>query len=876
MTGIPDAMEHVLAPWPLAGRDAVVDRGVSALSGHARTLIVSGDSGVGKTRVAAAIGAALTERGWTVLTASATSIMAAVPLGVLLAILPSDRLQLAESAADPAVLLARAIAAIESTGPAPRLLLLDDLGLLDPLSTTLIAQLVATDVVRLAATIRSGHPVPDAVLSGWSADRALRIELAPLGLADFEALLGEVLGGQVAHRTASELHRASGGNPLFLRELVVSALERDGLVAQGGVWHLAGGPVQSPALRDLILARIAHLDAAERDVVDRLAVCGDLPASQLTADGARAALGRLEAAGIIEVGPRLDVRLAHPQYGAIVAGSLSRLHAADLLLEQADVVQRKGSGAGDELRAVTWRLSAGVESDPDLLVSAARLARQAGDLSSVERLSTAALAAGGPRADAHLLHGEALLRMGRPADALDDLRVAASLAQDGELATEIAGTMAMAHISIHDGLADALAVLRSAEDGLDCPDPALALIRSLVELYANHAAEADHIVVDVAGGFGDSPEEKAIIAAARAQPLAALGRIDEAMEAARISLAFARATDGKAVPGHTVASALHTLAVVQLNAGRIDDARTSATAALVEAIGADDEIVTRSVEYLLGRIAADAGRVETAARWFRDTMSGAMTIGPISLHIPATASLAIVLIAHGDTDAARRELGAMPPDVDAGPAGVVARAWLSALDGDLDAARTELLAHSARMAASGHNFLAGTFLHTLARLGDANAAAGPLSRLAEGGAGPLVALQAAHVAAEVASDVDGLIAAGEAWSACGAHLRAAEAFASAARCARASARQRDAVALQSRADESAARCEGASTPLLRFTDELSPLTRREREIASLASAGSSSKEIAAKLFLSTRTVDNHLQSVYGKLGISGRHELARL
>jgi len=88
--------------------------------------------------------------------------------------------------------------------------------------------------------------------------------------------------------------------------------------------------------------------------------------------------------------------------------------------------------------------------------------------------------------------------------------------------------------------------------------------------------------------------------------------------------------------------------------------------------------------------------------------------------------------------------------------------------------------------------------------------------------------------------------------------------------------QRAAVALQARSDEEVVLCEGPATPLLRFTDELTPLTRREREIAALAADGASSRDIAAKLFLSTRTVDNHLQSVYGKLGVSGRHELARL
>ena len=61
---------------------------------------------------------------------------------------------------------------------------------------------------------------------------------------------------------------------------------------------------------------------------------------------------------------------------------------------------------------------------------------------------------------------------------------------------------------------------------------------------------------------------------------------------------------------------------------------------------------------------------------------------------------------------------------------------------------------------------------------------------------------------------------------------------------------------------------------MRSAEAASPLTPREREIAALAAAGATSKEIAAQLFLSSRTVDNHLQSVYTKLGVSGRQELA--
>jgi DNA-binding CsgD family transcriptional regulator len=55
---------------------------------------------------------------------------------------------------------------------------------------------------------------------------------------------------------------------------------------------------------------------------------------------------------------------------------------------------------------------------------------------------------------------------------------------------------------------------------------------------------------------------------------------------------------------------------------------------------------------------------------------------------------------------------------------------------------------------------------------------------------------------------------------------------------------------------------------------VSPLSPREREIAVLAARGVPSREIAELLFLSVRTVNNHLQSVYGKLGVSTRTELA--
>jgi non-specific serine/threonine protein kinase len=51
------------------------------------------------------------------------------------------------------------------------------------------------------------------------------------------------------------------------------------------------------------------------------------------------------------------------------------------------------------------------------------------------------------------------------------------------------------------------------------------------------------------------------------------------------------------------------------------------------------------------------------------------------------------------------------------------------------------------------------------------------------------------------------------------------------------------------------------------------LTSREREIAVLVASGLSNREIGTRLFISKRTVDAHVEHIFGKLGISSRVQL---
>jgi DNA-binding CsgD family transcriptional regulator/sugar lactone lactonase YvrE len=62
--------------------------------------------------------------------------------------------------------------------------------------------------------------------------------------------------------------------------------------------------------------------------------------------------------------------------------------------------------------------------------------------------------------------------------------------------------------------------------------------------------------------------------------------------------------------------------------------------------------------------------------------------------------------------------------------------------------------------------------------------------------------------------------------------------------------------------------------MLPMTGGMSALTRREREVAELVARGLTNREIAARLFISERTAESHVEQIRGKLGFHTRTQIA--
>ena len=211
----------------------------------------------------------------------------------------------------------------------------------------------------------------------------------------------------------------------------------------------------------------------------------------------------------------------------------------------------------------------------------------------------------------------------------------------------------------------------------------------------------------------------------------------------------------------------------------------------------------------------------------------------------------------------------LKPDV------LLAQAWVAAAEGGVSEALIQAR-QAAEVAASQHQPAVEVLaLHTAVCFGDRTVAE-RLAQLATQVDGPRAGAAAAHAAALAADDGAALHAASVQLEQIGALLLAADAAAQAATVHTRQGRRGSAQTATSRAHYLAQACEGARTPALASLAAPLPLTDREREIVTLAAGGLSNRDIAQRLVVSVRTVENHFYRASTKLGTTDRAELAAL
>lgn len=278
-----------------------------AFTGRGRVLVLTGEPGIGKTRLADELTTLAAQRGaltlwgrcweggslppyWPWLQILGRLTGTAATAADLASVVPDLPPGAADESDHARFLVFDGVARLlrEHSEKAPLVLVVDDLHAADAPSRLLlefVARLVRDMQVLVVATSHTAHGLP----AGSDV-----IDVRGLDAAGTGALLDAVAGASVAGSTAATIHDVTGGNPFFVREL--ARLVADDPAAVAGKLTL----VVPDTVREVVRRRLTPLSASARDVLDLAAVHGrDFDANLLGVDGAAAALNEAETAGIV-------------------------------------------------------------------------------------------------------------------------------------------------------------------------------------------------------------------------------------------------------------------------------------------------------------------------------------------------------------------------------------------------------------------------------------------------------------------------------------------------------------------------------------------------------------------------------------------------
>ena len=876
-----------MSRWDFVGRTDELNRLLSAVGGpEGRGLLFSGSAGVGKSRLLREGVAALPTDRYAIWSVSASATTAALPFGGLVQVLPAEQ----PPGLSPAGVLRWAVDVLqEEAAGRPIVLAIDDAHLLDPPSAALVHLIARAENATVIGTLRNGEQIPLPIRALWTDDLVELVELGPLGPADTTGLLAAILDGPVDAGSAERLFRLSAGNPLLLRELVLAAVGGGELTRTYGIWQWTGRLELAPSLTDLIDIRIGQLTPGVRSVVELVAFGEPLGLQLLEQAVDPADVETAEERGLISLvrdDRRLDVRLAHPLYGEVMRRQCPVSRTRRLQATLAELLEQVGKRRRDDLlRVAVWRLDSGTAQDPALLLDAAAQAFGRYDVPLATRLARAALEADGGFDAAELL--ATILMFGdRPDEAIRVLdAVAGEIRSDGRRSR----WLTVRGMVSYWGLSRESTVEEIAARAEELTDPTdRARMRAFEAIMRLHRM--------------DTPAALRLAQAVLDRPASSVA----ARELARCTIAHLHAAQGRYRRSATAVVRVQAEAArwrgempylqLAMELARGTRLTLSGDLAGIDAIVADEFAdLAGAGDFRLGTgylaiLQAYAARLRGQSDEALKTSLGACAVLATSRVYAGLAHAERAQAAALRGDPAHAAAAMAEADRTHSPGMAVLYPWLEqargavyAAGGDLAGATKHLCALADRLredGLAGHEVLV---LFDLVRLDQAAAPVGPtctdggrrtvaqrLADLSERVDGVLPPLLARYARAAVEDSPTELLAVADGFAARDLVVFAAEAAALALhRLGR--RRSASTTAARDRLAALLGRCDQITTPALRL---LRPaLTDREWEVARLAADGATSRAIADRLYLSTRTVENHLQRVYSKLGVAGRTEL---
>lgn len=891
----------------VVGRDAELAAVDAALAAGARGAVLVGEAGVGTTclaleaarLVAGASGSGVPVPDPLVIRGSRS--LREVPLGVLALALADDPTRAAAAspgpnpadrpggAVDPRHALRQMHDAVVAHGGAgPTTIVLDDAHHLDDDSATLVHQLVLGGRARVVATIRSGSDPPEGVHLLWRDELCPRVEVGPLGLEPLRTVAERQLGGPVERDSLLRLHRTTGGNPLYLRELLRDAAAHGRLVERGSSWAWTGSGEVTPRLDELVSAIVGRLPDDERRMMEVLALVEVLPLSVAEVVAEPRVLGALEARGLAVVrrepeprpgvAGRTIVAPGHAVHGEVFRPPEGGARERELLRDVVVAFGERVTNPVDRLRLAHWRLTLDLPVDPFELLDLAESAYGRSDVLLARRMARRAMAEleGADRARAAVVLGELLIEAARHEEAD---RVLAPLVERDLPPRVLARAVAARLRALCHALGQFdLAELEVAPHIARIDDPhwrRFVRAQWATQLARHGRLDAARLEVDE---LGDDPSDlvRLRLAPARGTVLCFSGRPEAAHAAAQALVPLALASRADVPAGVAwVGGQLLTAAMLSGHLGEAHD--------LLALFEADDlhHLPTNraNTSYMRARLELLRGDGPEAVRLAASAV--ALYLGNDSENWRAMA-IGVLLEACGHTgraDLAGPALAEFDQELTLGGDHLFelearrGMAWGHVALGDAGRASDLLAALATEARADGIPLAAAWALHDRLRLGDL-AVAGELAELTADFDGARAGTIHRHAAAVAADDATGVESAAAAFEDLGFVVFAAEAFADAVAGHRRSGVDAGVRRASARALALRARCRGIVTPGLVQPLEAERLTRRESEIGRLAATGLASKDIAEQLHLSVRTVDGHLGRIYDKLGVRSRTELA--